>query len=66
VAFLVAVPIAWYGMEGWLDGFAYRIPVEAAVFGLTGTVAAVITLLTVGIQALKAALMNPVKSLRNE
>jgi putative ABC transport system permease protein len=66
VAFLVAVPIAWYGMEGWLAGFAYRIPVEAAVFVVTGTATVVITLLTVGIQALKAALMNPVKSLRNE
>ncbi len=66
MAFLVAVPIAWYGMGRWLEDFDYRVPVEWSVFAITGLLTVGIAILTVGIQAAKAALVNPVKSLRNE
>lgn len=66
VALLVASPVAWYAMNQWLDGFAYRTSVGVGVFVLTGLTAIVIALLTVSFQSVKAALMNPVKSLRTE
>ena len=66
IALLVASPVAWYAMSEWLDGFAYRTSVGVGVFLLTGLVAIAIALLTVSFQSVKAALMNPVKSLRTE
>ncbi|WP_128546005.1 ABC transporter permease [Larkinella soli] len=66
VAVLIASPIAWYVMEQWLQEFAYRIRIEPGVFALAGLTALGVALLTVSFQALKAALMNPVKSLRSE
>ena len=66
IALLVASPVAWYAMSQWLDGFAYRTSVGVGVFLLTGLVAIAIALLTVSFQSVKAALMNPVKSLRSE
>jgi putative ABC transport system permease protein len=66
VAFLVAVPVTWWVMHSWLQGFAYRIPIGWWTFGLAGVVVFSIALLTVGFQALSAALANPVKSLRTE
>jgi putative ABC transport system permease protein len=66
LAFLVSVPIAWYGMSRWLEDYAYRIPVEWSVFALTGSLAVGIALLTVSFQSIKAALANPVKNLRDE
>lgn len=66
VAFLIASPIAWYGMHKWLQGFAYRIDIKWWVFAVAGASALGIALLTVSFQAIKAALQNPVKSLRTE
>lgn len=64
--FFVAVPIAWYSMNRWLENFAYKIEIGVMVFVLAGLVAAVIAVVTVSWQSLKAALANPVDSLRNE
>jgi putative ABC transport system permease protein len=66
LAILIASPIAWYGMSRWLQTFAYKISIEWWVFTLSGLLAVGIALLTVSTQAIKAALVNPVKSLRNE
>ncbi|GAA4447010.1 ABC transporter permease [Nibrella saemangeumensis] len=66
VAILLASPIAWYVMNRWLQDFAYKISLEWWVFALAGVMAIVIALLTVSFQSIKAALMNPVKSLRAE
>lgn len=66
LGFLVAIPVAWYAMSQWLQDFAYRIDLEWWMFALAGLLAVVIALLTVSFQSVKAALMNPVKSLRSE
>lgn len=66
VAFLVSTPLAWYVMHDWLAGFAYRTQIGVPVFVLSGAVAGGIALLTISYQAMKAALENPVKSLRSE
>lgn len=66
IAFLVASPIAWWLMHSWLQHFAYRINIGWWVFGLTGIVSVLIAIATVSYQALKAALANPIKALRNE
>ena len=66
VAIVVASPIAWYAMHRWLQDFAYKIDIEWWVFALAGLLAVGIALLTVSFQSVKAALMNPVKSLRSE
>ncbi|MCX6215313.1 ABC transporter permease [Spirosoma sp.] len=65
-AIMVASPVAWYVMNRWLQDFAYRIQIEWWVFALAGLLASGITLLTVSFQSVKAALMNPVKSLRSD
>jgi putative ABC transport system permease protein len=66
IAAVIAFPVAWYAMDTWLTDFAYRISISWWIFLLAGLIAAAIALLTVGIQALKAAMSNPVKSLRTE
>ena len=66
IAVLLAFPIAWWAMSLWLDVFAYRIHIGVDVFIITGGSIFLITLLTVSFQSLKAALINPVKSLRME
>lgn len=66
LSILVAAPIAWYVMDKWLQNFAYRISISWWMFALAGLLAVVIAFATVGIQALKAAWANPVKSLRSE
>ncbi|WP_207910355.1 hypothetical protein [Anseongella ginsenosidimutans] len=58
--------IAWYAMNRWLQDFAYRIDIEWWIFALSGALAALIALLTISFQSVKAALANPVKSLRTE
>src|SRR5579863_4950401 len=62
VAFLVSAPIAWWLIEGWLKGFAYRIPVYWWIFAIAGLLAVLIAILTVSFQAVKAAVANPVNS----
>jgi len=66
LAFLIASPIAWYAMHSWLEGYSYKVNIEWWVFALTGLLSVIIALATVSFQAVKAALSNPVKSLRTE
>ena len=66
IAFLVASPIAWYAMNNWLQDFAYRINIGWWIFLVAGSLALIIAWLTVGLQAIKAGMANPVASLRNE
>ncbi len=66
IAIVIASPIAWYAMHQWLQNFAYKIDIEWWVFALSGLLAIGVALLTVSFQSVKAALMNPVKSLRSE
>jgi putative ABC transport system permease protein len=66
LAIVLATPLAWYVMNRWLADFAYKIAIDWWVFALAGLLAIGISLLTVGYQSIKAALMNPVKSLRSE
>jgi putative ABC transport system permease protein len=66
IALLIASPLAWYAMNIWLQDFAYSIEVEWWIFAIAGVMAILIALLTVSFQSVKAALMNPVKSLRSE
>ena len=66
IAIVIASPIAWWAMQRWLQDFAYKISIEWWVFALAGLLAVGIALLTVSFQSIRAALMNPVKSLRSE
>jgi putative ABC transport system permease protein len=66
IAALIAFPIAWYTMHSWLRDFAYRIAIQWWVFLVAGILAAGVALVTIGFQAIRAALANPVKSLRSE
>jgi putative ABC transport system permease protein len=66
ISVLIAFPIAWWVMYQWLQGFAYRISIGPGVFAIAGISIILITLLTVSFQAIKAAMANPVKSLRSE
>jgi len=66
VAFVIAGPIAYYFMNKWLQDFAYRIGMPWWIFFAAGIVAALIALITISFQAIKAAVANPVKSLRTE
>jgi len=65
-AAVVAIPFAYFAMDHWLMEFAYRINLKLGVFAVTMILAFVISLLTVGYQAVKAALANPVEALRYE
>jgi len=66
LAFLIAVPVANYFMTGWLQQYTYRTNISWWIFAVTGAGALTVTLLTVSYQSIKAALANPVKSLRTE
>ena len=66
IAIVIASPIAWYAMGQWLQSFAYKIDLDWWVFALAGLLAVGISVLTISFQSVKAALMNPVKSLRSE
>jgi putative ABC transport system permease protein len=66
VSVIIATPVAWYGINNWLQGFAYRTTVHWWVFALAGAAAVLIALVTISFQAIKAAMANPVKSLRSE
>jgi len=65
-AFIIASPLAWIAMNKWLQNYAYRINISWWIFFVTGLIAIAVTLLTVSFQAIKAAIANPVKSLRTE
>lgn len=66
VATLVAAPIAWWGMSRWLEDFAYRIEIQWWMFVIAGVAAVGVALLTISFQAVRAAVTNPVKSLKSE
>lgn len=65
-AILIASPVAWWAMHHWLQNFAYRAAISWWMFALAGTGAILIALITVSFQSIKAALADPVKSLRSE
>jgi uncharacterized membrane protein len=66
LSFLIALPLAWYVMSGWLRHYPYRVTISVWVFVMTMAAAMLITLATVSYQAIRAAMANPVKSLRTE
>jgi putative ABC transport system permease protein len=66
IAAIIAFPVAWYAMHNWLEDFAYRISIQWWVFLLAGIAALLVALITISFQAIKAAIANPVKSLRTE
>jgi putative ABC transport system permease protein len=66
IAFIIAAPVAWYFMHGWLQDFEYRIAISWTVFLTAGVIALLIAVVTISLQAIKAALANPVKNLRTE
>jgi putative ABC transport system permease protein len=66
LAILIAVPIAWYAMDKWLQNFAYRVHISWWIFLLAGALAVLIALVTISFQAVRAALTNPVRALRSE
>ncbi|MBC2839393.1 ABC transporter permease [Robiginitalea sp. SC105] len=66
LAFVIGSPIAWWAMSAWLEDFAYRAPIELWIFAATGGAALAIALFTMAFKALRAALQNPVNSLRTE
>jgi putative ABC transport system permease protein len=66
IAFIAAVPIGWWIMQNWLQQFAYRMNISWFVFVVSGAIALLIALFTISFQAIKAAMANPVKSLKTE
>ena len=66
LAFLVAFPVAWYAMNDWLRNYAYKIDISWWMFAIAGLLTVCIALITVSYESIKAALVNPVKSLRTE
>ncbi len=66
IAFTIATPIAWYYMHSWLQDYAYRVTISWWLFAVGGLGAIIIALATISFQAIKAAIANPVKSLRTE
>jgi len=63
---IIAVPVGYFMMQKWLQGFAYRVPIHWWLFAIAALIAVLIALITVSVQAVKAAMANPVKSLRSE
>ncbi|MEP7128281.1 MAG: FtsX-like permease family protein, partial [Chitinophagales bacterium] len=66
ISFVIAVPLAYYAMTVWLQGFAYRIEINLLIFVLAGVISILIAWFTVGFESFKAARSNPMKSLRSE
>lgn len=66
ISFCIAAPAAWWAMDQWLDHFAYRVAISWWMFGIAGLLAMLITLSTVSLQAIKAAVNSPLKSLKSE
>jgi putative ABC transport system permease protein len=66
ISFCIAAPVAWYAMNSWLEGYSYRIALHWWMFALAGILSILIAFVTVSFQAIRAALANPVKSLRTE
>jgi putative ABC transport system permease protein len=66
IAFILATPLSWWAMNKWLEAFAYKVPISWWMFAIAGALSIFIALITVSFQAIKAALANPVKSLKTE
>ncbi|XHR93990.1 ABC transporter permease [Mucilaginibacter sp. UC70_90] len=66
IAIVIAFPIAWLAMNHWLDAFAYRVGISWTAFVLAAVIAVLIAFITISFQSVKAALANPVDSLRRE
>jgi ABC-type antimicrobial peptide transport system permease subunit len=66
ISFLIAAPVAWWAMNKWLESYTYRVSLEWWVFALAAVISVLIALITVSYQAIKAAIANPVVSLRSE
>jgi putative ABC transport system permease protein len=66
IAAVIAFPVAWLGMNYWLQGFAYRVGISWWIFAIAGLAAVLIALVTVSLQTIRAALANPIRSLRSE
>ncbi|MEM9675788.1 MAG: FtsX-like permease family protein, partial [Bacteroidota bacterium] len=66
VGFIIAIPVAWYLMSQWLQNFAYSIEINWWIFALAGLLALLVAWLTISFQSIRAAVANPVDSLRNE
>jgi putative ABC transport system permease protein len=66
IAFVIAVPIAWYGTHRWMENFAYRTTISWWVYALSGLIMLLVALLTLSLQTIRTALANPVDSLRSE
>ena len=66
ISCVIASPIAFYFLNNWLQGYYYRISIGPGVFILSAVLAILITIITISFQAIKAALMSPIKSLRTE
>ncbi|MGN6353935.1 MAG: ABC transporter permease [Parafilimonas sp.] len=66
IAFIIAVPVAYWAMHQWLQGYAYRIDIGAGIFIIAGFSTVLIAVITISFQSIKAAIANPVKSLRTE
>jgi putative ABC transport system permease protein len=66
VAMVIATPLAWYGINQWLQNYAFRTEITWWIFGFSGVMAILIAIITVSFQAIKAAISNPVESLRSE
>jgi putative ABC transport system permease protein len=66
IAFIISLPVTWWAMNEWLKDFAYRINIGAGVFITAGLFAILIAFFTISFQAVRAAIANPVKSLRTE
>jgi putative ABC transport system permease protein len=66
LAFVIAVPVTYWGMHRWLQDFAYRVPFAWWIFPVAGVAAFLVAILTISFQAAKAALASPIKSLRSE
>jgi putative ABC transport system permease protein len=66
IAVLIAWPLAWFSVNKWLQDYAYRVNISWWIFLLAGLLAVFIALITISFQAIKAAIANPVKSLRTE
>jgi hypothetical protein len=66
IALVIAIPIAWLTMNNWLQSYAYRVAMSWWMFAIAGVAAITIPLITISIQAIRAAIVNPIKTLRNE
>jgi putative ABC transport system permease protein len=66
IAFIFSIPVAYFGMQAWLQAFAYRVSMDWTVFGLAGASALIIAFITMSFQTVKAGMNNPVDALRSE